>query len=230
MRKSSKMGLLALSLCAGLILPGQASASFVLNFSTAFPGADKPDPAGSPPWLTATFTNNGADHVTLTLAANLQLSSEFVRFVYFNVNPSSLLDLTISPVNIGAVSSASWTQDANNLKADGDGKYDIRLDLPTGGDRFQGAEMLVFDLSATGLTENSFNDLSVPDGGSGPFLAAAHIQGIATDPPGSTWIYATTGNNPVVPEPATILSAVTGLVSMGFFGLRRRRQAADIAA
>ena len=61
-----------------------------------------------------------------------------------------------------------------------------------------------------GLTANSFNFLSVP-GGQGPFLNAAHVQGIGPNANGSGWV--------TVPEPAAM-----GVLALSAAMLVRRRR------
>ena len=78
-------------------------------------------------------------------------------------------------------------QDAN--KADGDGWYDIYMAFDTsGGTKFEGTESIVFNITGgAGLNAESFNLESVPGGGNGTYVSAAHVQGISYGE-GSAWI------------------------------------------
>jgi hypothetical protein len=101
-------------------------------------------------------------------------------------------------------------------KAGGDGYYDIVIVFPTSRlKRFSAGETVIVDFLATGLTEDYFRSLSSPGGDSqaGPFLSAAHVQGIGEY---SGWV----APSSPVPEPSTLLLLASGVVSLPL--LRRR--------
>jgi hypothetical protein len=60
----------------------------------------------------------------------------------------------------------------------------------------------------------SFNFLSAPDGGSGPFLTAAHVQGIGPRGDDSGWV--------TVPEPTGLALAGLGAAVLAGGCWRRR--------
>jgi hypothetical protein len=66
------------------------------------------------------------------------------------------------------------------------------------------------------LTASSFNFLSAPDGGHGPFYTAAHVQGIGIDGNFSGWV--------TVPEPATWALVTTGGAGLALAARRRWRR------
>ena len=185
---------------AAMIISQASALTFQLN--TEFSGGQAP--AGPPPWLTATFTQNGANHVTLTLSAAGLTNSENVKEWDFNVTDAFVNNLVFTnEAKSGSFDTPGILQGLNAFKADGDGKYDIEFGFTPGGvvnSVFGAGETDTWDISATGLTANDFNLLSAPDGGHGPFLTAAHVQnttGAGTG--GSGWIC------PTIPEPSAML-------------------------
>src|SRR5437870_2182321 len=80
------------AICAGIFLfNSRASAavipavpSITYNFDHTLTGVA---PAGPTPWLTATFSDSGANSVQLTLSAPGLTGNEFVGQWYFNLNP-----------------------------------------------------------------------------------------------------------------------------------------------
>ena len=186
--------------------------TFQLKYDTVFSGTA---PEGSAPWLLATFTDAGANTVTLNVSAFNLSGSEFVRSLYFNnINaPTSFsYDFTGSTAPTPGVS-----QGLDAYKADGDGKYDILFAFPTSGDRFTSGEVFNAALTGTGLTATSFNSLSLPAGGAGTWLAATHIKSIGTAE-NSGWVAGTLNT---VPEP---VSTVLFLVGGTTLAIRRYRK------
>jgi hypothetical protein len=230
----SKLILLpALLLIFTAVMAVQAQGStLTFNYDVTFSGAS---PAGSSPWLTATFDDTAAASgydVRLTIfAANLDPVNESATHMYFNLDP--LLDASLLSFNAVSISDAapnSVTGSTNAYKADGDGNYDINFDMPPPpGDfasRFTNNETIVYDIkygSGGIINASSFNFMSASGGGNGTYFAAAHIQGITplssgkcsdgTDPDPisgtcSGWIGATTAT--VVPEPISSILFITG--------------------
>ncbi len=212
----------ALIASAGL----SANASVVFNLNHEFSGGTAP--SGSGPWLTLTFTQNGANNVRLTVES-LTTANEFTTNILFNIAT------TYVPTNVGfafnsGLSSAGTTPDAllrkaanpladASFKADGDGYFDFRIDY-SGIGAFNGGEHLVFDLSAAGLLESHFNFDSEPGGGNGSYHAAAHVQNTPNGGSGSGWI----GDGPtVIPLPPAVYSGAASLALASLVVARRRR-------
>ncbi len=149
-----------------LLCVSSIRADIVYNFGDTFSGTS---PAGTAPWLTATFHTVSTGTVTLTLNSQLQSSTEFISDVYFNTNPAGLVPASLAFAQNSGVSFSGATLGEDCCKADGDGYYDIEIDFPTSqGSRFGQGSSAVFTFTGTGITEDYFDFLSSPGGGSTP--------------------------------------------------------------
>jgi hypothetical protein len=190
---------------------GAAIVSFDLNFE--FSGAQTP--AGSPSWGTATFDDEGTPGtVELEMAANINqgTSGEFVRFWYFNFDPTLSLTAANFDSDPLATNAGGITVQEDSLKADGDGFFDFRFDWPNPASDPPGgfdSGSVEWTITAAGLTADDFNYFSVDDTGSGDkggLLHAAHVQGLSGG--GSGWLTDQT----VVPIPGSALLLAPGLI------------------
>jgi hypothetical protein len=205
------------SAIACLFMVGQASAStLVYEFTDSF-GSVTPD--GPAPWLTAVFDDGDtAGSVSLTLTVAATVTTADIKEVYFNLNP--LLDATnLSFTATGGTGPfwVSWSTGTNAYQADGDGIYDIFLQLPpppgSQAGRFGAGETLTFNITGIGsLTVADFNYLAEIGGGAGPYYAAAKV--IDTAGGGSDWIG-------VVPIPAAVWLFGSGLGFLGWLGKKK---------
>jgi hypothetical protein len=226
MKRIVKTLLLAVAVAMAV---SQASA-LTFQYNIEFSGGQAP--GGPPPWLTATFTDGAADHVSLTLSASGLTGSENVTEWDFNVTDSFIGSLAfLKTSQVGTFTDPSISQSSNAFKADGDGFYDIEFLFATGSAaaRFGAGESVTYDISATGLTANDFNLLSGPGGGHGPFLSAAHVQNTtgAGNTSGSGWIAPGGGNNtPDSGSTAMLLGAALGSVEVLRRLLLKKRSAA----
>jgi hypothetical protein len=204
-----------------LVTTGNPAAAATLSFglSSEFSGAVAPD--GPAPWATATFDDSfgGANTVRITLDAHGLTDPESIEVWYFNFDPSldaALLTFTAVDNSDAVPNGVFGSTDA--FKADGDGLYDILFDLPpppgSASARFTAGETITYDITYTAaISASSFDFLSTPDGGNGPFVTAAHIQSTGVGNEDSAWV--------TVPEPANVLLFAMGLASAG---LSRRRR------
>jgi hypothetical protein len=203
------------------------AAGIIYQLDTPFP-AD-PSPAAPAPWITADF-ENASGGVNLTISAVGLTGSEFASEMYFNLDPSLSLDQSYLTFNetasSGSFSAPTISQAAgdNNYKADGDGKYDFRFNFGiSSGTTFGSGDSITYFISGIpGLVAGSFAFLSEPAGGSGPFYAAAHIQGLAGGL--STWIEP--GGGPSItpiPEPEPLALLGVSVVLLAAFRLQRLR-------
>ena len=200
-------------------LPARAT-ELSLPLDTVFSGDT---PAGSPPWLTATFNDGGsAGTVLLTMSATNLTGSEFVDKWYFNLDPTlNSTQLTFTPVS---GTGATVTTGTDFAQADGDGKYDILFDFAEAppSSRFGEGASSVYSISGIStLTADSFDFFSAPGGGEGTFTSAAHIQAIPLDDlldesEGSGWIGS--GEAKEVPEPGITALLGCGMIGVFFIG------------
>ena len=210
MKKTMGMGAAAVLLCAS------AGSADTLEFflSTEFSGAQTP--AGAGPYLKAVFDDGGgAGSVTLTLTSLLIGAAEKVSNWAFNLDPA--LDSSALGVAYSSGVAAALTSTGNNhYKADGDGEYDIRFDFAGDLGPAGSGSSSVYVLTLAGITASSFDFLSNPAGGHGPFPTAAHVQGIGPGGGGSGWI--------TVPIPQTAYLGFAGLALAAGVGVIKRRR------
>lgn len=222
-KKKMKAFLASIILMAILVaaMAGQATAyTLYFGLNTEYSGGTAP--SGATPWITANFIDVGTNQVQLSMTAGNLTGAENIKEWYFNFNDSlDLGSLNISAVDTSAVSSVVVTKSKNDLKADGDGKYDFMLAFSTEGDRFTSGETVIYSLSTLSGTMDatSFNFLSSPAGGRGPFYSAAHVQNTGSEGTGSGWIANETST--VVPEPVSSTLFIIGGAALGLKRFRK---------
>ena len=205
-------------------LGAEAASGLAITFDLNFEFSNGTPPAGATPWVTITIDDAadaiGANGVRVTVSNVGLVGTEFVSEVSLNLDPLlDPTDLTETAVNTSAVGSFSVSFGADAFQADGDGQFDILVELPpppgSFAAKFTAGETISFDLDlGAALSASDFDFPSAPGGGQGTFNAAAHVQGIGEDGEDSGWI------GPV-PEPATSLLLALGLAGLAASGRKR---------
>ncbi len=191
-----------------------AASGSVISFNLNYEFSGAAPPAGAPPWLNVTFDDDDSvGSVTATLMALNLTGDEFIAAWMFNLdpdmNPADLQFPTL--IKTGTFNDPGISTKVDSYKADGDGKFDIKIEFALSGGpnaHFGPGEAIEYTITAAGLTAGSFDFPSKSMGGKGVFRTVAHIQGIGED---SGWVS--------VPEPGTLV-----LLGLGAMGLLRRKR------
>lgn len=186
-------------------------------------------PAGSTPWLEATFDDSfgGANTVRLTMEAVNLVGTEYVSEWLFNFDPTlDPTQLTFAVVDNSDSVPNSISTGVNAFAADGDGYFDVRFVFPpppgTFPQKFTAAEEVIYDITYVApISASSFDFFSAPGGGAGTYKSAAHVQGIGPTGDDSGWIGPRDG---AIPEPAGLIvwSILAGVVGVAVACRRRK--------
>jgi hypothetical protein len=216
--------MLVFGISLGLALTASQATAKLITLGSDFEFSGATPPASlTPPWLTTTFDDGGGTgSVVLTLTATDLTASEFVSGWYLNLDPALDVSSLVfsSPTKVGSFTNPAISLSTNAFKADGDGKYDILLEFDVSAgvaNRFTAGDSVSYTITGIAtLTADSFNFLSLPAGGHGPYIHAEHVQGIGSESL-SGWV---SGDElPPIPEPATM-----SLLAVGSLALLRRRR------
>ena len=190
----------------------QASHAVVtFNLDTVINGST---PSDSAPWLTATFTDIAQDEVQLALTSNMASGLNIADVLFNSTVPISVF--TDKPFQAGSIGASSFQIFDAGLGA---GLFNVLVPFSSTFNNTSGT--LLFTMSGTGLTAESFNTLSAP-GGTGflgtSYLMAAGVQGFTNGSSSSIGFTSVSA----VPEPQVYAMMGVGLLLMGFI-MRRRK-------
>ena len=177
-----------------------ASAAITFEFNTAIEG----NPKGGPTFVRLTFETVAVNTVTMTLENTATLPAAGGQSI-------SRLLLNIDPFVSGTISSASSKLKSSQFSEDGitdtGATFDLRINFDNAANnRIEPGDSIVMTAFGIGLTENSFDALSV---GTAQYQGMVHL--ISIPPNGDS--------AKVVPEPASIVA-----LSLGALALVRRRK------
>lgn len=220
-------------------LSTSVQAAIIVNVNSGINGTlPAKDNSLVPYYVQTKFETVTAGNVKLTVTLNVE-SSAFLKDLLFNsnVNPTGLtfaLDVPNSSPNTDVLASqilVTATQSQNggsNIKA---GFFNINFTPPSGGsgERFNGTEHVVFNITGGSITEDTFAGTSIADGGNpGGYYVAADFAGFGSSGSAGSKTYTYEDPAPAsleTPEPASLAIWGLGAIGCAIAGYRRRKSA-----
>jgi hypothetical protein len=219
MRNQTWGGIAATVLAAVISAGNSASAALVFDLGDIISASGTP--AGTPPWLRATITQDGTDSVLIKMEALSLVTTpniEAVKSWAFNLNPTILRsELTATEIARTGEFKPNPILVVTSAHGYGGFSFDFDFDFKTGGDintRFTDGDSVTMKLTrASGLLEADFNYSALHAGRE--FYSGAHIISLADGK--SAFVGATA---PTVPEPATLIAGALVLLPLGASTIR----------
>ncbi len=214
----SKLGI-AVVVVSPTLWSARGEAAVTFNFDTIISGGT---PSGTSPWATLLIENAGSNTVNMTLSHVADAGSgQFLSQLLLNLNvvPGNLAIIESSPKIVG------FAFGNNAFNAPGNNRFDLEVSFGTanrngGIERLKPGESVSWQLTGTGLTEDSFL-ATTKDG----WYNMIHVQGIPGKGKDSSskitgdYYYCEPPTEQPVPEPASLVALGLGAAAL----LRRRR-------
>ena len=228
----SSIGIIAVMVVCLTPSPVRA-ASITLNLDSFVTGQA---PTSIGPWLTLTFADVAPGVVELIVQSGLEVSTEFVGDVVFNIgggiDPLAVAFAENAALRIGSFQSPEISRSLNDVDRPPVQDFDLGLSFATknnndGALRFNLSDQLVYALTCSTVVDadcSIFNALSFSaTNNGGPWAAVAHFQGIPVGE-GSGKFGATPPRITItaIPEPGSLLLFGTGLAALAARVKRRK--------
>ena len=220
------------ALCSALYSAPRIKAAEYAGYYDTFFGQNATSPGTPTPWVTTTIRDGlSAGTVFITVSnSSLLLPSAKLDEATLNFNPNlniSSLSFTLDS-SVGLFTAPTILTGTNAFQANGDGKYDIKLDFIVGMQNasFAGGESITYKVTGIStLTADDFIFLSAPGGNTaGPFYMAGHLQGLGQN--GNKSAFIAPSGIVAVPEPAplALFALGIGLLLIEQSGRRKTRR------
>ncbi len=160
-------------------------------------------PAGTSPWITATFSDAGSGKVNLDLSSANLSGAGYISLWYFNFDPvENINDLVFTRTDAGSITTPTISTSTDGYTLTGTGYFDIEFNFSTD---FKGGNTMTYEISSlVSLTPSMFYFTDT----TGNLQTEAEIQKIQGNNSGTIGAPA--------PEPKTYLMMATMIAFLMF--------------